>query len=207
MTDHILVGGGALAREIHDWFRPSLALAGHRFVGYLDDTDQPMHGTGHDLPQLGPITGHRPGAASLVLAIADPPAKAQITQDLLAAGGVFATLLHPTAWISASATIGHGTVVSVFADVSANATLGRFSMLNGYASVGHDTVLGECSTLSGYVDLTGAVTVGRQCFFGSGARVLPKLVIGDRCMIGAGAVVVRSVPDDVTLYAAPARRL
>lgn len=208
MTDHILVGGGALAREIHDWFSPSLALAGHRFVGYIDDTDQPMRGTGHELPQLGPITGYLANAGPLlVLAIADPRAKAVITLNLLGRGAVFATLLHPTAWISASAKIGQGSVVSVFTDVSANAVLGEFSLLNGYASVGHDGELGDCSTVSGYVDLTGAVRVGRECFFGSGARVLPKLSIGERCVIGAGAVVVRSVPAGVTLYAAPARRL
>ena len=48
---------------------------------------------------------------------------------------------------------------------------------------------------------------GEGCLLGSGARVLPGLTIGDRCTIGAGAVVVRSVPDEVTLYAQPARRL
>ncbi len=208
MTDHVLVGGGALAREIHDWFAPSLSLNGHRFVGYIDDTDQPMRGTGHDLPQLGPITGFRtPQNWLLVLAIADPKSKAAITGKLLDAGAQFATLLHPTAWVSASAKIGRGTVVSVFADISANAVVGEFCLLNGYASVGHDAMLGDHSTVSGYVDLTGGVRIGRQSFLGSGARVLPHLVLGERCIIGAGAVVVRPVPDGATLYAAPARRL
>ncbi len=208
MTDHVLVGGGALAREIHDWFGPTLASAGHRFVGYLEDADYSTNDTKLALPQLGPVSGYRPVEGHLlVLAIADPNAKSRVTCDLIAAGALFATLLHPTAWVSASARIGTGTVVSVFADISANAVLGAFTMLNGYASVGHDVVLGDCCTLSGYVDLTGAVTVGRQCFFGSGSRVLPRVGIGARCVVGAGAVVVRSVPDCTTLYAAPARRL
>ena len=208
MTDHILVGGGALAREIHDWFSPMLALAGHRFAGFIDDTNGPMQDTGHALPQLGHISAFQSNPEHLlVLAIGSPHAKAKITHDLLSRGARFATLLHPSAWVSASARIGRGSVVSVFADISANAVLGDFSLLNGYSSVGHDVHLGDCSTLSGYVDLTGAVQVGRECFFGSGARVLPKVVIGAHCMIGAGAVVVRSVPDGATLYAAPARRL
>jgi hypothetical protein len=34
MTDYVLVGGGAFAREIHDWFAPGLS-GDDRFVGYL----------------------------------------------------------------------------------------------------------------------------------------------------------------------------
>jgi hypothetical protein len=33
MTDYVLVGGGAFAREIHDWFAPGLPRD-DRFVGY-----------------------------------------------------------------------------------------------------------------------------------------------------------------------------
>ena len=197
-----------MARELHDWFTPGLTAAGDRFVGYLDDGDDPMRGTGHDLPQLGTVAGYRANPEDrLVMAIASPAGKQEVAARILEAGGVFASLVHPTAWVSASARIGQGVVVGVFADVSSNATVHDFATINGYSSVGHDAVLGEYATLSGYVDLTGFVTVGRGSFLGSGARVLPRLSIGERCVVGAGSVVVRSVGDDVTLYAAPARRL
>lgn len=206
MADYVLVGGGAFARELHDWFTPSFVAVGNRFIGYLDDGEQPMRGTGHDLTQLGTIASYRPNPTHrLVMAVGSPPGK----QKLVAALGAdrFATLVHPSAWVSASARIGRGAVVGVFADISANAVVEDFATVNGYGSVGHDAELGAYATISGYVDLTGKVKVGPASFFGSGARVLPGLRIGERCTIGAGAVVVRSVGDDVTLYAAPARRL
>jgi sugar O-acyltransferase (sialic acid O-acetyltransferase NeuD family) len=206
MADYVLVGGGAFARELHDWFTPALVAGGNRFIGYLDDGDQPMRGTGHDLPQLGTIAGYRPNAAHrLVMAVASPQGKQKLVADLGAER--FATLVHPTAWVSASARIGRGAVIGVFADISANAVVGDFSTVNGYGSVGHDAELGEFATISGYVDLTGYVKVGRASFLGSGARVLPHLSLGERCTVGAGAVVVRSVGSGVTLYAAPARVL
>lgn len=206
MTDYVLVGGGAFARELHDWFTPGLAAVGDRFTGYLDDNDDPMRGTGHDLPQLGTIADHRlDPECRLVMAVASPLGKQKVAQAL--GFERFASLVHPTAWVSASARIGHGAVVAVFADISANAVVGAFATVNGHASVGHDATLGDFSTLSGYVDLTGHVTVGPGSFLGSGARVLPKVKLGGRCIVGAGAVVVRSVGEDVTLYAAPARRL
>ena len=72
-SDLVLVGGGALAREIHDWFAPGLAVVGRRFIGYLDDGEEPLRRFGRALPQLGPIAGHRPDPAHrLVMAIGSP---------------------------------------------------------------------------------------------------------------------------------------
>jgi sugar O-acyltransferase (sialic acid O-acetyltransferase NeuD family) len=207
MTDYVLVGGGAFAREIFGWFKPGLA-SGDRFAGYLDDGDNPLRAMSYDLPQLGAIAGFKPAAEHrLVMALTDPAGKTAVAAVLMAAGGRFATLVHPRAWVTDTAKVGSGVVIGPFADISADAQVGDFSTINGYSSVGHDARLGAYSTLSGYVDLTGYVKVGSACFFGSGARVLPSVTVGDGCTVGAGAVVVRNVPDGATVYAAPARKL
>lgn len=206
VTDYVLVGGGAFARELHDWFTPGLRAAGDRFIGYLDDGDAPLRGTGHDLPQLGTIEGYQADAAHrLVMAVSAPAAKQSLVTKLGASR--FVTLIHSTAWVSASARIGQGAIIALNTDISANAVVGDFATVNGYSSVGHDARLGDFATLAGYVDLTGYTDIGRATFIGSGARILPKVKLGSFCTIGAGAVVVRSVGDNVTLYAAPARRL
>jgi sugar O-acyltransferase (sialic acid O-acetyltransferase NeuD family) len=205
MTDYVIIGGGALAREIFDWFTPSLAANGSRFVGYLDDGEAPMEAFGFDLPQLGATSLLALGAALPVIAVGEPARKQVLAERF--AGRPFATLVHPTAVVSASARLGQGVVIAPHALVSANATLEDHVLVNAYASVGHDVRVGECATLSCHVDLTGGVSVGRESFFGSGARVIPNVRVGERCSIGAGAVVVRRTGDDATLFAAPARRL
>jgi len=207
MTDYVLVGGGAFAREILGWFKPGLP-AGDRFVGYLDDGDEPLRAAGYDLPQRGKIIGFKPSADErLVMALTDPAGKMAVAKGLLAAGAQFATLVHPRAWVTDTAKLGSGVVIGPFADVSADAQVGDFASVNGYSSVGHDAHLGAYGTLSGYVDLTGYVKVGEASFFGSGARVLPGVTVGAGCTVGAGAVVVRNVADGATVYAAPARKL
>jgi sugar O-acyltransferase (sialic acid O-acetyltransferase NeuD family) len=206
MTDYVLIGGGALAREIVDWFTPSLKASGSRFVGYLDDGEAPMKAFGFDLPQLGDTQFLEFGSALPVMAVGEPAGKRMLAERY--AGRPFAAaLVHPTAVVSASARLGQGVVVGPLALVSANAVVEDHVLVNAYASVGHDVRVGACTTLSCHVDLTGGVSVGRESFFGSGARVIPNIGVGDRCSIGAGAVVVRRTGDDATLFAAPARRL
>jgi sugar O-acyltransferase (sialic acid O-acetyltransferase NeuD family) len=206
MTDYVLVGGGGLAREVLDWFTPVLEGSGSGFVGYIDDGDDPMAAFGHRLKHLGPIQGYKPApGVELVMGVGSPAGKAQIATALK--GAVFATMIHPKAWISASARIGAGAVIGPFAHTSADADVGELVMQGAFAGVGHDATAGACCSISGYVDLMGFVKVGRDCLLGSGARILPRLTVGDRCTIGAGAVVVRSVPDDATMYAPPAKRL
>jgi sugar O-acyltransferase (sialic acid O-acetyltransferase NeuD family) len=208
MTDYVLVGGGAFAREIHDWFGPVLADRGDRFGGYIDDNDQPMRAFGRDLPQLGNTQDYRPEPDQrLVMAVASPKGKASLAERLTGKGGTFASLIHPTTCVSPSARIGRGAVVCPYCVISADSRAGDFITLNSFASLGHDVVVDDYVTLSGYVGLTGAVQVGARSFFGAGARVLPKVTIGADCTIGAGAIVVRSAPDGVTLYTSPARRL
>ena len=186
MTDYVLAGGGAFAREIADWFEPVLAGSGSRIVGYLDDGDAPMGAFGRKLPHLGPLAPGGAAPGSLILALTVPADKVAVVARLGAEA--FATLVHPGALISASAKLGSGVVVAPFAMVSADAVVGDFASVNAFSSVGHDVRLGDFSTLSCHVDLTGRVKVGREGFFGSGARVIPDVVIGDRCRIGAGAV-------------------
>jgi len=207
MGDYVLVGGGPFAREVHDWYAPSFDETGSRFVGYIDDGDRPMAGFA-GLPQLGTIKAYVPDRAHrLIMAIGAPEGKRAVAECLRAVDAQFATLLHPRAWICASARIGRGVVIGPAAYVGPSADVGNFVTHGGYAGIGHDVSVGDYCTLSFHVDLTGGVQVGSGALFGSGARVLPKLKIGQGCRIGAGAVVVRSVPDGATLYAAPARRL
>jgi sugar O-acyltransferase (sialic acid O-acetyltransferase NeuD family) len=208
MTDYVLVGGGGFCRELLDWFSPSLAAAGDRFVGYLDDGEHPLGAFGDRLPQLGRIRDHR-GRPDwrLVMAIGDPAGKQAVAERLTAQGATFATLIHPLAWRSATARVGEGVVAGPFAQISADTMVGDFVTFCAYASAGHDVQVGAFSTLSCYVDLTGGVQAGCGVFFGSGARVIPKVRVGDGCRIGAGAVVIQAPPPGALLFAQPARRL
>lgn len=199
----IIVGGGGFGRELVSWIRHG--GAGQDLAGYLDDAGATE---GMDVPYLGTVESYAPQPDDRFLcAIGDPAQKRKAVQALKARGAAFASFHHPSAIIVASAVLGEGTIVGPFCVISNNARIGDFVTLNSFCGGGHDTVIGAFSTLSAYIDVTGWVSLGEEVFVGSHASILPKVKIGDRSRVGAGAVVVRSLPADATVYAAPAKRL
>ena len=205
----VLVGGGDFGRELINW-TDDLVDQGKSIpvTGFLDDNPDALKGFQYPVAYLGSIQSYVPQAGDrLLMAVGDPKVKKSLFVDLKLRGCTFATLIHPSAVVARTATLGEGVVVCPHAFVSADAFVGDLCVINGSASIGHDVKLGSFATLSAHVDLTGWVNVDECVFFGSGARVLPKVKIGYGARIGAGAVVMRSVPADAVVYAPPAKRL
>ncbi|CAI2716964.1 acetyltransferase [Nitrospina watsonii] len=118
-----------------------------------------------------------------------------------------ATLVHGSAWVSASATFGAGTLIGPQAAVHTDARLGLGCIVNTAATVDHDCVLEDGVHLSPGVHLAGEVKVGRETSIGIGSAVCNRIDIGHHVIIGAGSAVIESVPDGVTATGVPARIL
>lgn len=115
------------------------------------------------------------------------------------------TLIHPSASISPSATLGAGTVVMPQVVVNASARIGEAAILNTACVVEHDCVIGSGSHLSPRATLAGGVRVGELSWLGAGATVINNLTLGTGVTVGAGAVVIRDVADSLTVVGCPAR--
>ena len=128
-----------------------------------------------------------------------------LSEAVLARGGTVATVIHPAATVSASATIGAGTVISAGVIVQMDARVGRYCSLNTACTVDHDNVLEDGVNIAPGAHLAGGVQVGEGAFIGIGATIKGWLRIGARATVGAGAVVLKEVPDGVTVVGNPAR--
>ena len=125
-------------------------------------------------------------------------------QDLQAAGARIATLVHPGACVSSYAKLGVGTVVMAGAVVNIDAVVGDACIINTAASVDHDCILGHGVHVSPGAHLSGNVSVGTCSWIGVGAAARQGIHIGANVMVGAGAVVVKPVPDGLTVVGNPA---
>lgn len=73
------------------------------------------------------------------------------------------------------------------------------------AHIDHHNVLRECASIGPGVVCAGNVTVGPFARVHPGATVINRIKIGQNSIVGAGTLVLRDVPDHVTVLGVPAK--
>lgn len=140
-----------------------------------------------------------------ILAMGHNPRRLRLAEELAAAGLRFARLIHPTAAVLASASLGEGTVIGPCAVVGSGAQIGRHVLIGSGAVVEHDCTLEDGASLAPGVRMAGRVRIGMAAFVGVGASLCPRVCVGKGAIVGAGAVVTRDVPAGMLALGVPAR--
>jgi len=143
----------------------------------------------------------------VAVAIGDNRKRLEICTDVLEEEFRLATVIHPTACISYSASISPGTVVCAGVIVNARARVGQGCILNTAATIDHDCVIEDGVHVSPGANLAGEVIVGECSWIGIGSAIREGVRIGNDVIVGAGAAVVTDVEDGDTVGGVPARRL
>lgn len=199
----LILGTRSLAVDIDDVIAET---PGFRVVGFVENLDRDRcreRLEGRPVHWIGEL-GSRVDDHLAVCALATTH-RSRFTDQAAALGLHFATIVHPTAQVSARAALGEGSVVGRAAIVAAHARLGRHVLLNRGAMIGHHTTLGDFVTVQPGANVAGACRIGHGVYVGMGAVVIDHLTVGDRSVIGAGAVVVRDVGARRQVAGNPAR--
>ena len=120
---------------------------------------------------------------NVIVAIGNQATRIRLFQQLVDLKAALVTIIHPTAWVSADATVGGGTAIMAGAVVGTHAAVGRGTIINANATVDHDASLGEFAHLGVGVSLAGGVVVGERAWLQAGVcagyhvKVLPDAVI------------------------------
>ena len=208
-TSLYIYGASGFGREV-----AQLALqCGHHVAAFVDDNyDQYPHGI-HDLPVLSPADA-LDGADlnTFVVAIGNPQSRRAVTEYLLGSGLELPPLIHPSVIVGAHVEIGEGSIICAGCILTTDIRIGRGVILNLACTVGHDTVLGDYVSAMPAVNISGGVEIGGETYLGTNVCIRngqpgAALVVGARATIGMGAVVVKPVPDDVTVAGNPAKAL
>jgi sugar O-acyltransferase (sialic acid O-acetyltransferase NeuD family) len=207
----VVVGAGGHGRVVADLAR----TLGHDVVGYAD-TDPEKLGTRVDASGATVIVDQATILAcargeqrwpftidAVALGVGDNIARARLLEQI--APAMLPPLIHPRSWVSDAARIGPGSVVLAGAVINAGARLEEGAIVNSGAIVEHDCIVGAAVHLSPGATLCGAVGVGARSWVAAAAVIIPGCMVGTDCMIGAGAVVIRDVPDGMTVVGNPAR--
>ena len=182
----------------------TLRAAGHEVLGAFDDDPCKEGQTILGVPVLGAVARLRGRAgARAVIAIGDNRVRKSMVELLPDVAWV--TIVHPGAYVHASARLGTGTVVFAGAIVQPDVVVGRHAIVNTAASVDHDCQLADFAQVAPGVRLGGGVEAAEGVMIGIGATVIQKIRIGAWSVVGAGAVVIRDLPAGVTAVGVPSR--
>lgn len=197
----ILIGAGGHALVVAEACR----AVNRPILGVLDDRADSPAITRLGLAHLGGLRDVPP-SSTWILCVGNVHTRAELIAGLKAPSTA-EPVVHPSAVIAPSATLGVGVFVGPRAVVHSFAKVDAHAIINTGAIIEHDCVVGRNTHVAPGSVVAGSTWIGTDCLLGVGCRVLPRLHVGDACTIGAGSVVLRDVPSNARVVGVPARSM
>jgi sugar O-acyltransferase (sialic acid O-acetyltransferase NeuD family) len=210
--DLVVVGAGGFGRETVDAVRAMNARGAlWRLLGYIDDNPSLAGQQVNGVPVLGGVRelGNLPNA--FVVVTTGRPDNYASRPGFIASLDLpaerYATIVHPSAAVSASSQVGPGCVLLACAVLTSGVQIGAHVRIMPHATLTHDDIVGDFSTLASGVCLGGGVRIGQCAYVGAGALVREDRRVGAGALVGMGAVVTVDIPPREVWAGVPARCL
>ncbi len=116
-----------------------------------------------------------------------------------AAGGIFARVISPLAYVSVHSRIGVGTIIMHRAMVNAEADISDNCIINTGAIVEHDVKIGKHSHISTGSVVNGGVRIGDHTFVGSRVVIREGVKVGAHVVVASGVSVYKDIPDNTLM--------
>jgi len=160
MRKLLIIGAGG-----HGQVLAEVAMAcGYGRVDFLDDRNPCAIGT---TDRAEALAGSYDG---VIVSIGNNDVRQAFIQRLQAVGAPIATLVHPSAFVAPSASLGEGSVVLPGAVVNTNARVGKGCILSIGALVDHDARIDDFS----HINAGAVVAAGKR----AAGKVAPGGVVG-----------------------------
>lgn len=200
MKKLILIGAGGHAKSVAD----SIDKSEYELCGFIDSNKK---GTHLGLPIFGTELEDIPSYEeySYFVSIGDVGYRKLWFDGIRERGLRIINIVDSSAVISASAKIGIGNFVGKIAVINADAEIGNNNIINTKALIEHECKVGDHNHLSTNSVINGNVVVGNSVFVGSSSVCNGQLKIGSNAVIGSGSVIIKDVPENVTVVGVPAR--
>ena len=184
----------------------SAADAGFDVAGFVENlSPERCRSTHVDLPVYWIDEVERLAARHVAVCGLGTTRRSTFVEQAVARGLRFTTVVHPTASVSATSTLGEGSYVGPRAVVAAHARVGRHVIVLAGSLIGHHTEIGDFASILMGANVAGSCRIGEAAYVATGAVVIDHVSVGSGSVVGAGAVVVADVPDRVQVLGVPAR--
>ena len=117
------------------------------------------------------------------------------------------SLIHPSAIISSSASLGNSIAIMPNVVINAKSIIGDGVILNTACIIEHENIIDDFVHISPNVALAGDVRVGELTHIGIGTNVIQGIDIGKNCIIGGGSMIIRDIANNKKVVGVPAREI
>jgi len=205
MQKIIVYGAGGHSKVVID-----AIIRGNEYeiIGIIDDNPSIQYQNYYGYKVIGgfdKLNDSRYKNCRIVIAIARNDIRKKLYERLEPLKYELATVIHPSAQISISASIGLGSMIMANAVINPSAQIGSNVVINTGAIVEHDCLIKDFVHIGPGARLAGSDVVGSATFIGIGASVIEFVQIGSNSIICAGSVVIRDIPDNVVAAGIPSR--
>jgi sugar O-acyltransferase (sialic acid O-acetyltransferase NeuD family) len=210
MKNLIIIGAGGMGREVYNLAIQCKSYNKDYIVkGFLDNNKNALDGFGDYYPPiLGDVNNYIiEDNDTFVCSIGNVFQRKENIDNIIAKGGCFLSLIHPTVLINPTAKLGEGSIIFPYAQIGSNAVIGDFVLIQSFAGIAHDVILGNYVRVDIYVLCIGDVKIGNNVTIHTGAIINHKVVVGDNATVGAASFVIKSVKEGITVFGNPARVL
>jgi sugar O-acyltransferase (sialic acid O-acetyltransferase NeuD family) len=182
----LLFGGKSFA----DTTEELASICGYEVIARIDDYDPrpPYVVTLDAASQM-----YDPASHFIALAIGYKNLRARLTayQRIKQLGYRAATLIHPTAYVSPTASIGSGSLVMAQSCVDCRSSIGDVCVLWPKACINHDTSVERNTFISPNATLCGNVRVGESSFIGASAIIVDGASLAPNTFLKMGTVYTK----------------
>lgn len=208
MKNLIIVGAGGMGRTIYDM---ALENAGFmkEFVikGFIDDNTHQLDSFENYPPIVGTISEYVPEADDVFVCSIGGESRRACMEKIIARGGEFMTMIHPSSRVGTNVHIGKGTYVGAYTIIAADAFIDDYNFIQSHTIIGHDVRIGKWNRIDSYVMFVGATRMGEGCMVHTRAMISHNVEVGDNAHIGAASLVITNVESGTTVFGSPARRI
>ncbi len=211
MKNLVIIGARGWGREVLGIVRllPEYQCGELKVKGFLDDKADVLEGLRGDFPPIiSSVEDYKPQADDVfICALGDCTYRRKYVEMILAKGGKFISVIHPTASVFPNAQIGQGVIISSMARVSDNVTIGDFTTVHGFVTLGHDATIGAYNSIESYCFFGGYSQTGENTTMHVRSAIIPHKRVGNNCSVGFGSVVMRNFGDNLHLFGNPAKKI
>ena len=209
MKNLIIIGARGFGREVYDLATQCSGFNIEYVIkGFLDDKADALDGFENYPAILSSVEDYKIEEDDVfVCALGTVKWKKYYAELIMAKGGSFINLIHPSTKLNTNAVVGTGLLVFMYANISNDCIIEDFVTIQGYVGLGHDTKIRKWVHVSSYSFTGGFVVLEEESTLNTRATVLPHVIVRKGATVGAASLVIRNVKENTTVFGVPAKKL